>query len=118
MKSYSGDVIRGTGRATALGFPTLNIKLGDAHLSGIYAGTVECNAIVYSAALYADQERGILESHLLEPAPRVDATIIVTPLKKIREKKNFKTKKELEEAIQEDIQNIKDFFVTLRGSVL
>lgn len=111
MRSYVGIVVNGFKRATALGFPTLNIPLDDSELSGIYAGTVVFDETAHNAALYADQERKILEAHLLNFDGAFEGgEITITPLKKIRDKETFASFEQLQAAIANDIIKIRRFF--------
>lgn len=111
MNSYSGFIQNGSRHATALGFPTLNIPLNDPDLSGIYAGEVALCGTLHAAALYADQERNILEAHLLDFGGAFKSgEITITPLKKIRDKETFASFKQLQAAIKNDIIEIKRFF--------
>ena len=66
MRSYTGIVIKGQGRATALGFPTANIVLEDGSMSGIYAAKVKVGDAEYMAAVFADPKRKLLEAHILD----------------------------------------------------
>lgn len=62
----SGRVERGTKVARRVGFPTVNIHFEDHDISGTYAGKVVAGGVEYRAAVYANQEREILEAHLLD----------------------------------------------------
>src|SRR4051812_11759701 len=59
---FDGEIIRGSQRAAALGFPTINIASVTA-LTGIYAAKAVIEGREYEAAAYADQSRGVLEAH-------------------------------------------------------
>ena len=111
MQVYRGTVTAGLGKAGVLGFPTLNIPLADRELSGSFAGTVAFDGQTYNAALYADQERKILEAHLLNFEGEIrEGEIEITPLKKIREKEIFDNYELLKSAIEKDVQEITRFF--------
>src|SRR3989344_1651888 len=59
MERYSGIVQEGTKRAATLGFPTINIPLGNSDVSGIYAARVMMGEKEYPAAAFADPKRKI-----------------------------------------------------------
>jgi FAD synthase len=61
-----GKVERGTRAARRAGFPTVNIHFEDPDISGTYAGKVVAGDIEYRAAVYANQDRGILEAYLFD----------------------------------------------------
>lgn len=102
---YQGVVVGGSARAGALGFPTANLPLSESNVSGIYAARATLGATTYPAVAYADPERGILETHLLDFSGNLyGAELSVTLLKKIRERETFSTDTVLQAAIQTDIQ--------------
>ena len=110
MKKYSGIVGAGEKRAELLGFPTVNIPLGDA-TSGIYAARVIVAGKEYHAAVYADQRRKLLEAHLLDFSGDVyGEKIIVELLKKIRDDKRFTDDEALHAAIGDDISKVRTYF--------
>ena len=71
---YTASVIKGKGRGTGLGFPTLNLEIPKKFEArqGIYAGYVYENRIKYQAAIYYgsvptfDEEALTLEAFLLD----------------------------------------------------
>jgi riboflavin kinase/FMN adenylyltransferase len=62
----SGKVERGTGVAREAGFPTANIHFEEPDISGTYAGKVIVDDGEYRAAVYANQERQVLEAYLFD----------------------------------------------------
>lgn len=111
MRSYTGTVIKGHGRATALGFPTVNISLEDNSTSGIYAARVNIDGTEYLAAAFADQKRKVLEAHLLGYSGELNGKSITIELcKKIREHEDFANDKDLREAIAKDIADVRKYF--------
>lgn len=50
--------------ARKIGFPTANIRFEQADISGTYAGKVVVDDVEYQAAVYANQERHLLEAYL------------------------------------------------------
>ena len=111
MRSYTGIVVRGKGRAAALGYPTANITLPDASVSGIYAGRVKVDGTEYPAAVFADQKRKVLEVHLLNYSGDLNGKNITIELcEKIRKHGNFSNDNELRATIAKDVADVRDYF--------
>ena len=97
-----------------MGFPTINIPLDDADVSGIYAARVKVGEEEYEAAVYADQKRKLLEAHLLDfSADLYGENVTVELLKKVREAKVFANDKDLREAIAHDVTSVREYFARL-----
>jgi riboflavin kinase/FMN adenylyltransferase len=108
---YYGVVREGGQRAKTLGFPTINIPLLDASVSGSYAGTVVHDGTTYEAILYADQGRQLLEAHLLDFSGNLyGKNIHMTLLKKLRDVEQFPNDALLIEAIQNDVRGARAYF--------
>ncbi|MFZ1987605.1 MAG: riboflavin kinase [Minisyncoccia bacterium] len=108
---FKGIVGRGKGEGTKNGFPSANIVLADASLSGIYAGIVVVEGKEYQAAVYADQSRGLLESHLLDfSGDLYGKEIEVSLKKKLRDPIVFSSVKSLQKTIAEDITTTRLYF--------
>ncbi|MDO8521696.1 MAG: riboflavin kinase [bacterium] len=111
MRVYTGVVVKGKGRATALGFPTANISLLDDSISGIYAAQVKVGGAEYMAAVFADQKRKVLEAHLLDYSGELNGKDITIELcKKIREHSDFSNDEDLRVAIAKDVVNVREYF--------
>ncbi len=111
MRSYTGIVIKGQGRATALGFPTANIVLEDGSMSGIYAAKVKVGDAEYMAAVFADPKRKLLEAHILDFVGELYGKEITIELcEKIRDSNKFSNDKALRLAIEEDIVKVRNYF--------
>ncbi len=112
MSIFKGVVEKGTKRAAALGFPTVNIPLGSASVSGIYAARVYVqDEAPYMAAVYADQKRKVLEAHILDFSDELYGQKITIELhKKIREGREFQNEASLREAIAADIKTVREYF--------
>ena len=111
MSTYTGIVQKGAKRGKELGFPTANIALDDASVSGIYAAKVKVGDTEYKAAAFADQERKILEAHLLDFAGDLyGQSITIELLKKIRESALFTDDAVLRAAIAADIAKVREYF--------
>src|SRR4051812_20322346 len=113
---YRGVVQKGKRRAGELGFPTANIALTDAGVSGIYAALVTIDGEKYHAAVYADQRRHMLEAHLEKYSLAGPAggdlygkVIEMELLKKIREDKKFDDDTALTLQIQKDVRDVRDY---------
>ena len=110
MQVFGGIVQAGKQRGAASGFPTANIALLDTQLSGIYAGRVTFDGRTYDAAIYADQSRNLLESHLLDfSGDLYDKDISVEILEKIRDSVRFENEAALRSMIAEDIVRIREY---------
>ncbi len=107
----NGIVTAGSKKASSLGFPTVNIPLGGAPLSGIYAGKVLVGEQEYLAALFADPVRELLEAHMLDfSGDLYGKEILIEVFEKIRDSKKFSTEPELQTAVQEDIAAVRNYF--------
>jgi riboflavin kinase/FMN adenylyltransferase len=105
---FSGIVQKGFGTGAAFGFPTANIPLTDTTVSGIYAATVVLDGKEYRAATYADQKRGLLESHLLDfSGDLYGKELSVTLHEKVREDKVFDTVEALVAQIAADVAKVR-----------
>ncbi|MEK7613867.1 MAG: riboflavin kinase [Patescibacteria group bacterium] len=103
--TVSGIVSLGGQFARTLGYPTVNIPLGEHHFSGSFVGVVEYCGATYNAGLYADPERGILEAHLFGFTKDIyGEPVRVLVFKKIREKEAFANLEDLKLAIKNDME--------------
>ena len=111
MHSYAGIVTRGQGRAGSLGYPTVNIPLGDPSLSGIYSARVKVGDREYIAAVFADTQRKLLEAHLLNFLGELYGKSVTIELcEKIRDSKKFGNDEALRSMIAKDIVKVRDYF--------
>lgn len=111
MKTYTGIVMKGQGRAAALGFPTANIALADGSVSGIYAARVAVGKKEYAAAAFADQKRNVLEAYLLDFSGELQGKeISIHVYEKIREHGDFSNDADLRAAIAGDVANVREYF--------
>jgi riboflavin kinase/FMN adenylyltransferase len=112
---YSGIVIDGGKQAKALGFPTANIVLDDASISGIYASRVLLEGKRHDAVTYADQNRKVLESHLLDfSGDLYGETIAVELLQHLRDALPFSDEAEARAQIGQDIESARAYFMKMR----
>lgn len=104
----TGIVVRGKGEGRALGFPTANVPCARTLPAGIYRGEVLRGRTIYPAAVYKEENKGIVEAHLLDfTADIYGETLTVTAHEKIRDVIAFKTRDELVAAIRKDIFHIR-----------
>jgi len=116
MRSYTGRVQKGDRRGTALGFPTANIAVPYMELSGIYVARVLVEGKEYGAGAFADQERGVLEAHLLDfSGDLYGKEITIRLLKKIRDSMRFSDDTALRAAIADDVARVRIYFSSLKA---
>lgn len=107
----SGIVEKGQGLGKPIGFPTANIPFQDEAFSGTYAGTVIVDGREYVAAVYANQNRHLLESHLLDfSGDLYGAEMTVTLYEKLAESKGFASDAEREEFIDWAVRSVREYF--------
>lgn len=112
MKSFSGTVIRGSQRAAALGYPTINIVVDHMTIDGIFAARVRINGVERLAAAFADPLRGILEAYVLDVQEDFygrEASIALH--KKLRRNQRFETDDALRDAIASDVAAVRAYFM-------
>jgi riboflavin kinase/FMN adenylyltransferase len=113
MQVYTGIVEKGGKRATALGFPTVNIPLADDSVSGIYAAKVKVGEEEYDAVAYADQRGKKLETHLFDfSADLYGWNIRVELLHKLRDEKRFPDDTHARDAITKDVKKAQAYFMS------
>ena len=111
MQMFEGIVMQGERRGTQLGFPTINIPLSDAGVSGIYAGNVHTDVHTFQAAIFADPARKVLEAHLLDfSGDLYGSDVRIELLKKLRERRSYENDEELRAAIAADVKNVRQYF--------
>jgi len=116
MRSYTGIVQKGTKRAAALGFPTVNIALPDADVSGVYAARVAVDGRDFLAVAFADKKRKVLEAHVFDFSGLLyGKEITVTLCEKIREDTRFEGDAALRAAIADDVAKVRDHFRAKTG---
>ena len=111
QKIFTGTVRKGTKRAAALGFPTVNIPLEEAGVSGVYVARLVFEGKEYPAAAFADQKRKLLEAHILDFSENVyGKEVLIELLEKIREAQVFDNDTALRLAILKDVENVREYF--------
>lgn len=109
-KTFTGTIVEGSRKATALGFPTANMRVPET-VSGIYAGTVSIGNKEYIAALFGDEKRGLLEAYILDFSENIyGKEAVFTLVEKIREHGTFTNDEALRIAIATDVESVRTFF--------
>ncbi len=101
----TGKVIKGDGYGRKLGFPTVNLEVGEQELpkEGVYAGEVSLEGKIYRAGIAIDPKRKI-DAHLLGYAGDAYGKQVEFKINKfLREYKNFDTEEELIIQIKKDM---------------
>ncbi len=108
---YKGIVQKGSAEARKMGFPTVNVDMGDEPISGIFAAKVFFDGDEYPSAAYADSSRNIVEAHVLdESLDLYGKEIEIELLKKIRDDQQFEDEASLKAAIVSDVVAIRECF--------
>lgn len=112
MKIFQGKVEKGIQRGKQLGYPTMNIVLTDQSISGVYAGRVRIGKEEYMAAVFANQERGILEAHILDFSARelYGEEISIELHSRLRDSAVFTDEDVLRTAIAKDVERTREYF--------
>ncbi|MCC7160232.1 riboflavin kinase [Candidatus Nomurabacteria bacterium] len=103
---FSGKVVRGDGYGRKIGFPTVNLDIGEVGLpaSGVYFGFAILGDNNYKAGIVINKDKKI-EAHLIGYSGDAYGKIVTLKIEKfLREFKNFDTEKELVEQITKDIE--------------
>jgi riboflavin kinase / FMN adenylyltransferase len=107
----NGKVERGTEMARKMGFPTVNIHFAESNISGTYAGKVIVDGGEYRAAVYANQERQVLEAYLFDfSGDLYDKHITVVLLGKLAETKAFRNKRDEQSFINWAVTEVRKYF--------
>lgn len=113
MHNIVGKVIRGIKRGRILGFPTANIRTEENIGPGIYAGYIFINEKRYDAAIYCPGEK-IIEAFVLNfSGDLYEKKVRIKIIKKLRDKKDFKSIKDAKKQIAEDVIAAKQCLQTL-----
>lgn len=108
---FKGLVQKGGGYGRKLGFPTANIPLTDDSVTGIYAAKIRFGGGEYTAAVYADIQRMLLEAHVLHFNDDLyGMEVEIELVEKIRDDREFTGETEAQAAIADDVQKIEEYF--------
>ncbi len=107
--TISGRVMRGKGKGTKLGFPTVNIKVAKEKLlplDGIYKVKVPIRKKVYIGALFCAND--VLEAHIIDfSGDLYNKQVSIRLLERIRDTKKFSDDDALRAAIVRDVEMIR-----------
>ncbi|MBN2620998.1 riboflavin biosynthesis protein RibF [candidate division WOR-3 bacterium] len=107
--SLTGRVVRGKGRGSELGFPTVNVYAEPDKLlplDGIYAAHVVVNGTIYNGALFLRHD--LVEVHMLDCCDKLyEHDITIGFVKRIRSIERFPDDKTLATAIRDDVSKIR-----------
>jgi riboflavin kinase / FMN adenylyltransferase len=107
----NGKVERGTNMARKTGFPTVNIHFAESGISGTYVGKVIAEGGEYRAAVYANQERQVLEAYLLDfSGDLYEKQITVVLIEKLAEAKKFQNAKDEQDFIEWAVTEVQKYF--------
>lgn len=106
--AISGKVIKGKGKGTRLGYPTINIKVDPKKLlplDGVYRTEVHMNGKLFLGAMFCRHD--LLEVHLINFSGNLyKKDVSIKLLKRIRDIEKFSNDDELKAAIARDIHQI------------
>ncbi len=102
----SGIVVRGDGYGRKIGFPTVNLEVGDTKLPpvGVYAGSAVLGSKSYRAGILINPT-GKVEAHLIGySGDAYGKSVTLQTENFLREYKKFEREKELIKQIKEDLK--------------
>lgn len=107
--AISGKIIKGKGKGTQLGFPTINISVPKDKLlplDGVYKVTVGIDKHEFLGAMFCRHD--LVEVHLLNfSGDLYEKEVFIKVLERIRDIKRFSDENSLKAAIAADVQKIK-----------
>lgn len=106
MIKISGIVIKGDGYGKKIGFPTVNLDVGEQELpkAGVYAGNAALEGKEYRAGIVIDSNRKT-EAHLIGYNGDAYGKVVMLEVKEfLREFIKFETENELIAQIEKDIE--------------
>ncbi|MFZ2187659.1 MAG: riboflavin kinase [Candidatus Moraniibacteriota bacterium] len=107
----NGRVERGTTAARTIGFPTANIPFEEPDLSGTYAGKVIVGDAEYRAAVYANQERQVLEAYLFDFSGNLyGKQITIMLFEKLADAERFRDSKDQKTFIEWAVSEVRKYF--------
>jgi FAD synthase len=108
----TGTVERGMELGKPIGFPTANIPFQNEAFSGTYIGKVSVEGTEYPAAIYANQKRNLLESHLLDfSGDLYGVEMTVWLFEKLETSKVFASEQDRVEFITWAVESVREYFM-------
>lgn len=109
-------VLEGKKKGKKLGFPTANLSCGGDFIpAGIYAGEVVWKGTAYPAAIYKNDAKNVVETHLLDFSDNLyGETITIIAEQKVRDSRLFSDREELIAAISKDIGDIRKIIADVK----
>ena len=122
MFDLKGNIEKGVGLGNRLGYPTLNIELGEipvASENAVYICEAGLNEHIYNGVMHFgpktfgtnNSDKIFCEIHLFDFNQDIESgQVFIKVLKKIRDVREFKSTDELTAQISQDIDIAKQFF--------
>jgi len=107
------SVVNGKGLGNKLGFPTINLEIGNGDRnslnSGVYAGRVFFGGQSHKAGIFIEPEKKILEAHLLDFSGNLRGCEVEIEIGvKLRDAEKFNSEVDLSSQISKDIEKIRN----------
>ena len=110
----SGVVLKGEGKASKLGFPTINIHFDDPSITGTYAGKVRIGSLELNAVIYVNRKKQCLEAHIFDFTEDLYGREVEMELiQKISGSRNLNNEDEMKEKMADDVGLARNYLAGL-----